>query len=112
MKRRRCDWCGEISAGLVFVGEVGNWYHKGECLTQAHEVYCEGTPSPSIPQAWRKVTETEPAVEDMPCVVALGHGTYDIATSRKDSDWWLKDAYYDGDEAPSYWMPIPDAPRD
>lgn len=110
---KKCGWCGEAGTNLSFVAEVGQWYHDGTCLDNA---YNEGNDKVAILDVqelvWYKVSTLSPTKKDMPCVVALGYGRYDIATNRAGSDWWLNNAYYDGDEAPTFWMPLPDLPKD
>lgn len=115
MPSKKCAYCGSTSnrpGGWIFIAEVSQWFHKDECCDRAHEEYNQElqetalNPLP-LKTRWFKVSETSPTKGDMPCVVALRHNTYDIATNRSGSDWWFKDAYYDGDEEPIYWMPLP-----
>ena len=61
---------------------------------------------------WKLVSEwTEPAKGAIR-FLADSHGwILGRYSGRKGDEWWINDAYYDGDDPPHWWIEVPPAPR-
>lgn len=67
------------------------------------------------PPGWRHTTATEPTREDIKAnniMVAGRNGVLGLATGRNGEDWFINDAYYDGDYAPVWYIVLPPVPTD
>lgn len=65
--------------------------------------------------SWMAVDESSPTVFfEGKALLATSDGTIlGIFTGRNDDgDWFIDDAYYDGEDSPAWWLEIPPVPKD